>query len=108
MGIIGLLGRRVRALPVARNSVVKLHPRDHSARRARPRLWDEGYISLGTVVRYFRFSDAEVRDQFESVIEAIGDIGHADGHGQFHDLAVVVILAQFLESGCADAGGAAR
>ena len=108
MGIIGLLGRRVRALPEARNNLVKLHPRDHSARSVRPRLWDEGHISRGTVVRYFRFSDAEVRDQFEGVIETVGEIGHADGHGQFHDLAVVVILSQFLESGCADAGGAAR
>jgi hypothetical protein len=51
--IIGVLGRRVRALLEARNYVEQLQPRDHSAWRPRPRKWNEGYIRIGTLVRYF-------------------------------------------------------
>jgi hypothetical protein len=51
--IIGVLGRQVWALLEARKSEVQLQPRDHSARKPRPRKWAKGYIRIGTLVRYF-------------------------------------------------------
>jgi hypothetical protein len=51
--------------------------------------------------------DTEVRNIFEGVNEAIGEISRADGQGQLDDLSFVVKLAQFLKPGGADAGGAA-
>ena len=51
---------------------------------------------------------AEVRNIFEGVVEAVGEIGRADGQGQLDDLSLVEELAQFLKLGGADAAGAAR
>jgi len=51
--IIGVLGRGVRALLEDRKYDKQFQPRDHSAWRPRPRIWDKGYIRIGTVVRYF-------------------------------------------------------
>jgi hypothetical protein len=49
--IIGVLGRRSRALLEARNLSEQLRPRDHSACKLRPRKWAKGYIRIGTLVR---------------------------------------------------------
>jgi hypothetical protein len=48
--IIGVLGRRSRALLEARNLSEQLQPRDHSARKPRARKWPKGYIHIGTLV----------------------------------------------------------
>ena len=45
-----VLGRHVRALLEARQYDEHLQPRDHSARRPRPRKWPKGYIRIGTLV----------------------------------------------------------
>jgi len=51
---------------------------------------------------------AEVRNIFEGVVEAVCEIGRADGQDQLDDLSFVVELAHFLKLGGADAAGAAR
>jgi hypothetical protein len=52
--IIGVLGRRSRALQEARDCSEQLQPRDHSACKPRPRKWAKGYIRIGTLVREFQ------------------------------------------------------
>ena len=42
---------------------------------------------------------AEVRNIFEGVVEAVCEIGRADGQGQLDDLSFVVELAHFLKLG---------
>ena len=41
----------------------------------------------------------EVWNILEGVVEAVGEIRHADGRGQLDDLSLVVKLAQFLKFG---------
>jgi len=43
----------------------ELQPCDHSAIRARPRLWNEGHIRIGTLVPHVGSLHAEVGDVFE-------------------------------------------
>ena len=52
MNIIGVLGRRARALLEARDYSEQLQPRDHSACRPRPGKWAKSYICNGTLVQY--------------------------------------------------------
>ena len=73
--IIGVLGRRVRALLEARKLEEQLQPRDHSACKHRPRQWDEGYIRIGTLVRYLQSSHSEIRNIFEGIIEVVRENG---------------------------------
>jgi hypothetical protein len=49
--IIGVLGHRSRTLLEARDCSEQLQPRDHSARKPRPRKWPKGHIRIGTLVR---------------------------------------------------------
>src|SRR3974377_1060332 len=66
------------------------------------------HIRDGTLVQYYWYLHAEVRDNFEGVIETVGEIGHTDGQRQLGDLAFVVELMQFLQRGGAHPGSAAR
>ena len=68
----------------------------------------QGLHSHGTVVRCLRNLHTKVRNQFGGVVEAVGEIGRADGQGKLDDLSFVVELAHFLKLGGADAAGAAR
>ena len=70
----------------------QLQPRDHSAIRALPRLWNESHIRIGTVVLAAKSLHAQVGDVIERVIEAVGEIGHANRECQLDDLPFVVEL----------------
>jgi hypothetical protein len=52
--------------------------------------------------------DAEVWDIPQSIVEAVGEIGGADHHRQFHDLPLVVEFSQLFERASANPRGAAR
>ena len=82
----------------------QLQPRDHSAIRARPRLWNESHIQIGTLVLPTELLHTQVGDVFERVVEAVGEIGHANRERQIDDLSFVVELVQFFEFGGANCG----
>src|ERR1700686_3747458 len=82
--------------------------RDHSACRPHKWKWTEGYIFIGTVRMVLAPSHTEIWDKFRRVVEAVGEIGHANGQRQLDDLPFIVELAQFLKRGRSDAAGAAR
>jgi hypothetical protein len=71
-------------------------------------LHSERYLPSSTFVSCAWFLDSQVRDHFEGVVEAVGEIGGADDEGEFDDLSGVEIFLEVGERGGADSSGAAR
>ena len=77
MTIIGVLGLQLRAIFETRKCDEQLQPRDHFAGTLCARKWNEGYILFGTVVRYFKSTNPDVRNIFGEAVEAIREMPHA-------------------------------
>ena len=87
---------------------LQLQPRNHFAIWARLRPWNESHIRIGTLVRAAEWLHAEVGDIFERIVEAVGEIRHADSERQLDDLSFVVEFAQVFQIGGANRGRGAR
>jgi hypothetical protein len=55
-----------------------------------------------------KWSHAKVGDIFERVVEAVGEVRHADRKRQLDDLSFILELVQFLELGGPNGGRGAR
>jgi len=60
------------------NHSVQLQPQDHSARSPCVRLWNKSYIRIGTFVLPAEPLHAQVGNDIQRVVEAVGEIRHAD------------------------------